>query len=104
MKRVLRLGRAFLVVTAGIVAGSSLYVGLIHAGVVRSPFAPVLQGDVAGARSDASGVRVLFVGNSMTYFNAMPQMVESLAEGDANAGPLFAVSYTAPSWTLEGAA
>ena len=104
MARVVRLGRALLVVTAGIVAGFSLYVGLIQAGVMRSPFAPVLQGDIASARSDRPGDRVLFVGNSMTYYNAMPQMVQSLAAGDKGDKPLFAVSYTAPSWTLEGAA
>jgi hypothetical protein len=40
----------------------------------------------------------------MTYYNAMPQMVQSLAAGDKGGKPLFAVSYTAPSWTLEGAA
>jgi hypothetical protein len=104
MARVARLSRAFLVVAAGIVAGFSLYVGLIHAGVVRSPFAPVLRGDIASARSGRPGHRVLFVGNSMTYYNAMPQMVQRLAAADPGAEPLFAVSYTAPSWTLQGAA
>ena len=104
MARVARLSRALLVVTAGIVAGFSLYAGLIHAGVVTSPFAPVLQGDIASARSDRPGIRVLFVGNSMTYYNAMPQMVQRLAARDPGARPLFAVSYTAPAWTLEGAA
>ena len=104
MARVARFSRAFLVVTAGIVAGFSLYVGLIHAGVVRSPFAPVLQGDIASARSDRPGLRVLFVGNSMTYYNAMPRMVQRLAAGDPGAQPLFAASFTAPAWTLQGAA
>ena len=104
MARLVRLSRAFLVVMAGIVAGTSLYVGLIQAGVTSSPFAPVLQGDVAAARGDRPGTRVLFVGNSMTYYNAMPQMVQSLAARDKGAEPLFVVSYTAPSWTLEGAA
>jgi hypothetical protein len=104
MARAFRLGRAFLVLTAGIVLGCSLYVGLIRAGVVSSPFAPVLQGDIAAARSDRPGARVLFVGNSMTCYNAMPQMVEAIAAGDPGAGPLFVVSYTGPAWTLEGAA
>jgi hypothetical protein len=49
-------------------------------------------------------MRVLFVGNSMTYYHGMPQMVERLATGDAGAEPLFAVSYTRPGWTLEEAA
>jgi hypothetical protein len=92
------------VFVAGIVAGVSLYVGFIQAGVIRSPFAPVLQGDLPAARSDRPGMRVLFVGNSMTYYHGMPQMVERLATGDAGAEPLFAVSYTRPGWTLEEAA
>jgi hypothetical protein len=102
MTRSARLGRAFLVITAGIVAGVSLYVGFIQAGVIRNPFGPVLQGDVAGARSERPGIRVLFVGNSATYYNAMPQMVQKLAAGDA--GALFSVSYTAPGWSLRSAA
>ncbi|HEU5066213.1 MAG TPA: hypothetical protein VFT86_10145 [Gaiellaceae bacterium] len=104
MGRALRLGRAFIVVLAGIVAGVSLYVGFVQAGVLPNPFPPVLEGELAGARSDRPGVRVLFVGNSMTYYHGMPQMVERLATGDAGAEPLFAVSYTRPGWTLEEAA
>ena len=104
MARALRLGRAFVVVVAGIVAGVSLYVGFIQAGVIRSPFAPVLQGDLDAARGDRPGLRVLFVGNSMTYYHGMPQMVEKLATGAPGAEPLFAVSYTRPGWTLEEAA
>ncbi len=91
-------------IVAGIVAGVSLYVGFIQAGVIRSPFAPVLQGDLDAARSDRPGLRVLFVGNSMTYYHGMPQMVEKLAIGGAGTEPLFAVSYTRPGWTLEEAA
>jgi hypothetical protein len=104
MSRAARLSRAFLVIGGGVIAGFSLYVGLIHAGVVTSPFRPVLRGDIARARSTRPGLRVLFVGNSMTYYNGMPQMVQRLAAADPGAQPLFAVSYTAPSWTLEGAA
>jgi hypothetical protein len=104
MARALRLGRAFVVIVAGIVAGFSLYVGFIRAGVIQSPFAPVLQGDLTAARSDRPGMRVLFVGNSMTYYHGMPQMVERLASEDAGGGRLIAVSYTRPGWTLEEAA
>jgi hypothetical protein len=103
---VLRTGgllRAFLVILAGIVAGVSLYVGFIQAGVIRNPFGPVLQGDIAGARSNRPGIRVLFVGNSTTYYNGMPQMVQELAEGDPGGRPVFAVSYTAPGWSLRSA-
>jgi hypothetical protein len=103
VRRALRLGRAFLIVTAGTCAGVSLYVGFIQAGVIQSPFAPVLQGDLEAARSDHPGVRVLFVGNSWTYYNAMPQTVQKLGAGDSGAPPVFAVSYTRPGWTLESA-
>jgi hypothetical protein len=91
------------VVVAGIVAGVSLYVGFIQAGVLPNPFAPVLQGDLAGARSTRPGLRVLFVGNSATYYNAMPQMVQKLAAADPGARPVFSVSYTAPGWSLRSA-
>ena len=104
MTRAIRLGRAFLVVTAGIVAGFSLYVGFIQAGVLPNPFAPLLQGDLEAVRSSRPGLRVLFVGNSITYYHGMPQMVERLAAGDAGASPLFAVSYTRPGWALQHAA
>ena len=85
-------------------AGVLLYVGFIQAGVIRSPFAPVLQGDIAGARSTRPGLRVLFVGNSATYYNGMPQMVQKLAAADRGARPVFSVSYTAPGWSLRSAA
>jgi hypothetical protein len=101
--RAARLLRAFLVVIAGIVAGVSLYVGFIHAGVVRDPFAPVLRGDLDAARSDRPGTRVLFVGNSWTYYHDMPQMVQRLAASDGGARPVLAVSYTRPGWDLESA-
>jgi hypothetical protein len=92
------------VIVAGIVAGVSLYVGFIQAGVISNPFAPLLQGDLQAARSHRSGMRVLFIGNSITYYHGMPQMVERLAAGEAGAGPLFTVSYTRPGWTLQDAA
>jgi hypothetical protein len=100
---VARLLRAFLVVMAGIIAGVSLYVGLVQADVVRNPFAPVLRGDLDTARSDRPGMRVLFVGNSWTYYHDMPQMVQRLAAADIGARPVFAVSYTRPGWDLRSA-
>ena len=98
------LVRAFIVVIAGLVAGVSLYVGFIQAGVIRNPFGPVVRGDLALARSDRAGMRVLFVGNSTTYYNSMPALVSELATGDEGAQPIFAVWYTAPGWSLRGAA
>ena len=51
-----------------------------------------------GARSDKPGLRVLFVGNSFTYENDLPELVHRLA-GDVD--PIFVVSFTAGGWRLE---
>jgi hypothetical protein len=90
-------------IVGGLVAGVSLYVGAIQAGLIRSPFGPVVKGDLASARSDRPERRVLFVGNSTTYYNDMPGLVQKLAAGDKGARPLFAVYYTAPGWSLRSA-
>jgi hypothetical protein len=104
MARAGRLIRAFIVVSAGLVAGVVLYVGFIEAGVIRNPFGPVVRGDLGLARSDRPGMRVLFVGNSTTYYNSMPALVSKLAAADEGAQPILAVWYTAPGWSLRGAA
>lgn len=101
--RVRGLLKAFAVVLTGIVAGFALYVGFVQAGVLPNPFGPVVQGNLDEARSDRPGRRVLFVGNSITYYNDMPDLVSRLADGDAGAKPLYAVSITRPGWTLRGA-
>jgi hypothetical protein len=92
------------VVMIGLVAGVALFVGLIRAGVVRNPLSPTAHGDLALARSNQPGIRVLFVGNSLTYTNSMPAMVEQLAEADTGAPRIITVWYTAGGWTLEAAA
>lgn len=84
-------------------AGVSLYVGFIEAGVIRNPFGPAFRGDLDLVRSDRAGMRVLFVGNSFTYYNSMPALVQQLAAADAGAEPIFAVWYTRPGWTLREA-
>ena len=91
------------VVGAGIVLGVSSYVGLVKADLVRSPFDPVLSGDIELARSGRAGLRVLFVGNSLTAGNSMPALVHELAAADAGARPIFAVQYAAGGWTLQRA-
>jgi hypothetical protein len=99
----MRLLIAAACILGGLVAGVSLYVGAIQAGLIRNPFGPVVKGDLAAARSDRPGLRVLFVGNSTTYYNDMPGLVQKLAAGDKGARPLFAVYYTAPGWSLRSA-
>jgi hypothetical protein len=79
------------------VLGVSLYAGLVKAGLARNPFAPVTTGELALAQSDKPGLRVLFVGNSFTFRNDLPQMVGRLSGGPSRIIP---VSYTAGGWRL----
>ena len=92
-----RRARAVLLVASGVLLGISVYAGMIKAGLVRSPFAPVAAGDLKLARSNRSGVRVLFVGNSLTFKNDLPELVHRLGGGRS---PIFAGSFTAPGWQL----
>ena len=81
----------------------ALYVAFAKAGFVHSPFFVITEGDVEEAKSSDPGLRVLFVGNSLTYYNDMPHMLHELAAEDPGAQPVFPVSRTRGSWTLEGA-
>jgi hypothetical protein len=98
--RVGRLFRAAVVVVAGLLSGFALYVLLVGLGVLPK-FYPSASGDLALARSDRVGLRVLFVGNSITYTNDMPALVHQLAAADPGARPIFAVKYTAGGWRLK---
>ena len=91
------------VVLAGIAAGIALWVVAIQAGVVAHPVRPAVKGDVALARSERPGRRVLFVGNSLTYYNEMPSMVRELAAHDRRGQELLVVQYTGPGWRLSSA-
>ena len=95
-----KLVRVFVAVVVGVV----LYVLAVQAGILRNPLDPVAEGDVALARSPSPGLRVLFVGNSLTFHNSLPKLVHRLAEADAGVTPLFAVQYAAPNWRLKRAA
>jgi hypothetical protein len=89
---------------AGIILGLTLYSGLVHIGLARSLLAPSLRGDIALARGDRPGLRVLFVGNSFTFENSLPALVHDLAADDPGARPIFSVEYAAPGWSLHQAA
>jgi lysophospholipase L1-like esterase len=58
---------------------------------------PVAAGNLDLARSNRNGVRVLFVGNSLTFKNDLPQLVHRLG---GTRTPIFAGSFTAPGWQL----
>src|SRR5436190_21237659 len=92
-----RRARAVLLVAAGVLLGISVYAGMIKAGLVRSPFGPVAAGDLKLARSDRIGVRVLFVGNSLTFKNDLPELAHRLGGGRSS---IFAGSFTAAGWQL----
>jgi len=98
-----RIVRLIGCVAVGLLLTVPVYVGLVKTGLVRSPFSPRVEGDIALARSERPGLRVLFVGNSFTFYNSMPALVHRLAEADEGAPPLFAVEYTAPNWNLHKA-
>jgi hypothetical protein len=100
--RALRLSAC---VAIGLILAVPVYVGLAKAGLIRSPFFPKVEGPLDLARSsEERGLRVLFVGNSFTYYNEMPALVGELATNDPGAEEVFSVSYTAPNWTLRKAA
>jgi hypothetical protein len=99
--RVLRFGAC---VAIGLLLAVPIYVGIAKSGLIRSPFFPRLGGDTELAESNRPGLRVLFVGNSYTYYNSMPAMVRELAEGDPGSAPVYSVEYTAPSWSWKDAA
>lgn len=101
MKR--RLLRAVACLILGLVLGVSVYAGFVKAGLIRFPFGALAEGDIELARSDRPGQRVLFVGNSLTYYNDMPSMVRRLAAADHGAPRLFVAQYTAPGWSLRRA-
>jgi hypothetical protein len=97
-------GVVALAVTLGVLA----WVRLLAPGALgKSPtgisVSNPITGDLAGVRSSRPGMRVLFVGNSFTYFNDMPGMVEKLARQDPGARPVFAAEYAPPGWRLEWA-
>jgi hypothetical protein len=99
-----RLIRMSACVCAGLLLGLTGYVGLIHYGLVRNPLGAVASGDLALARGDRPGLRVLFVGNSFTFKNDLPALVHGLAAADRGATPIFAAQYTAGGWRLRNAA
>jgi hypothetical protein len=98
-----RLFRLVVVGIAGVALGVGLYAGLIKVGLLSNPFAAAISGDIELARSHRAGLRVLFIGNSLTAENSMPALVHDLAATDEGARPIFAVQYTGPSWTLRRA-
>jgi len=97
------LMRASVRVVALIVLLGISYLALARAGIAPDPFAPVTRGDVALVESDRRGVRVLFVGNSFTFYNSLPHLVHEIAASDEGAPSIFAVERTRGGWTFQEA-
>jgi hypothetical protein len=92
VQRAVRLGAVGLAALAICLVGFFVF-------LARDP----ISGDLDLVRSDRPGVRVLFVGNSLTYYNGMPGMVRDLAKGDSGAPAIFAVQYAPGGSTLDDA-
>jgi hypothetical protein len=85
--------------------GALLFAGLTSAGVLALMFFPPdpVSGDLDLVRSQRSGFRVLFVGNSLTERNSMTRMVRELGKGNRGGPAIFAVQYARGGSTLEDA-
>ncbi|HWL65375.1 MAG TPA: hypothetical protein VNP73_05310 [Actinomycetota bacterium] len=96
--------KAGIVVTAGfavlILLAAFVWSRLATFGYVKPPTDPRVGGDIAAAKSDRAGFRVLFVGNRFTENNDMPDLVRYLADVDGPRRSLITVSYTGPEWSL----
>lgn len=80
------------------------FVVLVQLRVVDNPFGARIRGDLALARGRGRCLRVLFVGNSFTFANDMPTLVERLFETDDHPADICVVEYTRGGGRLEQAA
>jgi hypothetical protein len=78
-------------------------VGVGRSGAV-APVNPT-SGDMRDIASRRPGLRVLFIGNSLTYVNSLPSMVQEFAAHDPGATPIYDYEY-APggAWLYQAAA
>ena len=67
-------------------------VGAVVLAVSASVFGPAAGASAGDAPSADKPLRVLFIGNSMTFFSSMPSIVQQLSEADP-AGPRIEVDY-----------
>jgi hypothetical protein len=98
-RKVLRL---IAVAPLGVLLGLLVFQGMTWAGLrtVAQSYR-IDEKALARAEQPGPGLRVLFIGNSFTYFNDMPGMVAKLvAAGPDPERPLLAVSYTPPGQEL----
>lgn len=60
----------------------------------------VARAQDAGPSATIAPLRVLFIGSSLTYINALPQVVAGLSAQSTEARKIEAVEVTFPSWSL----
>ena len=89
----------------GLVLVAWVFAQVVYFVVIRGGRGPAaVTGDLALVRSERPGLRVLFVGNSLTSTYAMPAMVSELAAGAPGGRAIFAVVYWRGGSTLDEAA
>jgi hypothetical protein len=80
---------------------AALLLGLVGYAVLFPP--DPVSGDLGLVRSDRPGLRVLFVGNTLTSDNSMTRMIGRLGQGDQRAPTIFAVQYARRGSRLDDA-
>lgn len=101
--RAMRILRLIACVPIGLLLAAVLIFGAARLGLLDRFFGPVVHGDMAYARSQSPGTRVLFIGNSFTSFNSMPQLVQQLVDDEPGAPRIVVVSYTEDGSTWQQA-
>ena len=97
----MRMIRALVIcLIPALVLGVFAWTALAKLGLIRNPWDPTIGGDIAAARSNSPGYRVLFVGDSLTFRNDLPGMVGRLAAAKPGPVPLIVVSDTRPATSL----
>ena len=100
------VGLVFLVAVVGVTIGTAVRLTVLRQ-VDRSPAPATLppfgtaEGDIQAALGHAAGLRVLFVGNSLTYVNDLSRLATRLGIGMKGVTrPVFAVRWTPGGSTL----
>jgi hypothetical protein len=100
-ERIMRLLiRCALAVLVAVVLTTLGFQTAVRAGYIGPHAAGPLSGDLHDAKSDRPGLRVLFLGNSITFQHEDDVLLTRLAVADPANPPVFAVRYAPGGWTL----
>jgi hypothetical protein len=92
-RSLVRALRLCLCAVIGVAAGLTVYVRVLHAAPVMQAAPSAIQGDLRDARSSRTGVRTPFIGNSLTYTNAMPATVQRVVKGYPHGVSVFSAQF-----------